>query len=84
VPTIPEYEVLLREQLEAMGPAQRAELLHTLELTDFQRAERIGELWWSPATRSLAELLIDAEENRYVRAPLVPMLRERQHRAWRT
>jgi hypothetical protein len=34
-------------------------------------------------TRSLAELLIDAEEDRMVRALLVGMLRERQCGGWR-
>jgi hypothetical protein len=75
---------MLREDLDAMGPALRAELLHTLELADFQRAERIGELWASPKPRSIAELLIDAEEDRLVRALLVGMLKERQRGGWRT
>jgi hypothetical protein len=65
---LPEYESMLRDGLEAMGPAPRAELLHTLELADFRRAEHIGELWSSPKTRSIAELAIDAEEDRLVRA----------------
>jgi hypothetical protein len=38
----------------------------------------------SRATRSLAELAIDAEEDRMVRALLVGMLRERQHGGWRS
>jgi hypothetical protein len=84
VPTIPEYETSLRAALDAMGAAQRAELLHTLELTDFQRAERIGDLWASPKTRSIAELAIDAEEDRLVRALLVTMLREREHGVWQS
>jgi len=58
-------------------------LLHTLELVDFQRAERIGDLWASPATRSLPELAIDAEEDRLVRAVLIGMLKERQRGGWR-
>jgi hypothetical protein len=35
----------LREGLDALGPAPRAELLHILMLPDLQRAERIGEFW---------------------------------------
>lgn len=36
----------------------------------------IGDLWAAPKTRTLAELLIDAEENRMVRALFVGMLRD--------
>ena len=45
-------------------------------LPDFERADRIGELWGNPATRTFAELLIDCEEDRTLRAVLVAMLRE--------
>ena len=40
--------------------------------------KEIGELYGHPATRSLGELLIDAEEDKYLRAVLVGMLREPQ------
>ena len=60
MPNLAEYEAALRDALDAMGAAPRAELLHTLDLADFQRAERIGELWASPKTPSIAELAIDA------------------------
>jgi hypothetical protein len=53
--TLPEYESMLRDALDAMGAAPRAELLHTLELADFRRAEHISELWSSPKTRSIAD-----------------------------
>jgi hypothetical protein len=82
MPNLADSEAALRAALDRMGAAPRAELLHTLELTDFQRAERMGELWASPKTRSIAELAIDAEEDRLVRALLVGMLRERQHGGW--
>jgi hypothetical protein len=66
----------LRERLEALGPAPRAELLHVLMLPDFERADRIGEFWGYPESRAFADLLIDCKEDRTLRAVLVGMLRE--------
>jgi hypothetical protein len=71
-----ELERQLRERLYALGPAPRAELLHVLMLPDFERADRIGVFWSYPKTRTFAELLIDCEEDRVLRAVLVGMLRE--------
>jgi hypothetical protein len=71
-----ELERRLRERLDALGPAPRAELLHVLMLPDFERADRIGEFWGYPESRTFAELLIDCEEDRILRAVLVGMLRE--------
>jgi hypothetical protein len=45
-------------------------------LPDLGRAERIGEFWGYPESRAVAELLIDCEEDRVLRAVLVGMLRE--------
>jgi hypothetical protein len=45
-------------------------------LVDLERAERIGEFWCYPQSRSFAELLIDCEEDLTLRAALVGMLRE--------
>jgi len=59
----------------ALGPARSAELLHVLMLPDFERADRIGEFWVYPESRAFAELLIDSEEDRTLRAVLVGMLR---------
>jgi hypothetical protein len=71
-----ELERRLRERLEALGPAPRAELLHVPMLPDFERADRIGEFWSYPESRAFAELLIDCEEDRVLRAVLVGTLRE--------
>jgi hypothetical protein len=71
-----EMEDALRERLQALPPAARAELLHVLMLPDFERADRIGEFWSYPESRAFAELLIDCEEDRMLRAVLVGMLRE--------
>jgi hypothetical protein len=71
-----EMEAELRARLEALPPAARAELIHVLRLPDFDRADRIGEFWGYPESRAFAELLIDCEEDRVLRAVLVGMLRE--------
>jgi hypothetical protein len=76
VPTIPELEDLLRRRLDAFPPAARAELLHVLMLPDFDRAARIGEFWSYPQSHTFAELLIDCEEDRTLRAVLVGMLKD--------
>ncbi len=74
--TMPEYERLLQECLNAFGPAPRAELLRVLMLPEIERAARIGEFHSNPKTRAVAELLIDLEEERAARALVVGMLRE--------
>ena len=73
----------LRAHLDALGPAPRAELLHVLTLPEFERAERIGEFWSYPQSWTFAELLIDCEEDRVLRAVLVGMLREADQKPWR-
>ena len=64
----------LRERLDALGPARRAELLHVLMLPDFERADAIGEFWGYPESRAFAELLIDGEEESALRAVLIGLV----------
>jgi hypothetical protein len=45
-------------------------------LPDFDRADRIGVFWGYPQTRAFAELLIDCEEDRTLRAVFVGMPRD--------
>ena len=68
---VEQLERLLHARLDALGPAPRAELLHVLMLPDLDRAERIGDFWANPKTRTFGELLIDCEEDRTLRAVLV-------------
>ena len=49
---------------------------HVLILPAFERADAIGSCWAHPKTRTFAELLIDCEEDRMLRAVIVGMLRE--------
>jgi hypothetical protein len=75
VVNLDEMEAGLKARLEALPPAARAEPLHVLMLPDFDRADAIGSYWGNPKTRTFAELLIDREEDRMLRAVLIGMLR---------
>jgi hypothetical protein len=39
---------------DSLGPAHHAELLHVLMFPDFERADRIGEFWGYPESRTFA------------------------------
>jgi hypothetical protein len=75
-----QLERRLRKRLDAVRPAPRAELLHVLMLPDFDRADRIGEFWGYPESRAFAELLIDCEEDRVLRAIVVGLLWDMKRR----
>jgi hypothetical protein len=55
-------------------------LLHVLRLPDFDRADRIGEVWGHPQTRTLGELLIDLEEDKAARAVFLGLLKEMERK----
>jgi hypothetical protein len=58
-----DLERLLRDRLDAIGPAPRAELLRVLMLPDHERASKIGEFYGDFRTQTFAQLLIDLEES---------------------
>jgi hypothetical protein len=61
--------------------AARRESAHQADDRSFRPPQaRIGEFYSNPRTRTFAELLIDAEEERTVRALLVGMLKESEPR----
>jgi hypothetical protein len=70
-----ELECKLRARLDALPAGGPRRTPPRPRLSDFERAERIGEFWGYPQSRAFAELLIDCEEDRTLRAVLVGMLR---------
>jgi hypothetical protein len=78
--TFEEMEAALRQRLEALPPAARAELGHVLMLPDFDRADAIGTFWGHPETRTFGELLIDLEEGKAARAIVFGLLAEMERR----
>ena len=75
-----QLETRLRERLNTLGPAPRAELLHVLMLPDFERADRIGEFWGYPGELCIRRAPDRLRGGRTLRAVLVGMLREGDRR----
>src|SRR5215216_4515627 len=71
-----ELDRRLRERVEPLGPAPRAELLHVLMLPTSSEPSGSASSGATRPSRTFAELLIDCEEDRTLRAVLVGMLRE--------
>jgi hypothetical protein len=49
-------------------------------LPDFERADRIGEFWGNPETRTFGELLIELEEDKAARAVVFGVLAEMERK----
>jgi len=67
----------MRVALEVGCPRRTAPRPHAAGL---RAADRIGEFWGYPESRAFAELLMDCEEDRVLRAVLVGMLGEDERR----
>jgi hypothetical protein len=72
-----ELERQLRQRLDASGrlPAPSCSTSSCCP-TSRERTDRIGEFWGNAESRAFAELLIESEEDRTLRAVPVGMLRE--------
>ena len=70
-----EGETRLRMALEQFTPGARADLLRALTSPPDERAGRIRRCFERPDTRDLGEMLIDMEEDDFLRAAAVDALR---------
>ena len=80
---LPEFERRLREAVASLPAAARTLLLEILTSDADRRAQEIGALHAAGVTPATVEFLIDAEEDPYLRAVLVGMLREAEARLCR-
>jgi hypothetical protein len=71
-----DLEQRLQARLDALGPAPRAELLHVLMLPTSSEPTGSANSGATRRVAPFAELLINCEEDRTLRAVLVGMLRE--------
>jgi hypothetical protein len=74
--TVEPDSLRLRERVNAISPAARAELLQALMLPESEEAARIGGYGGAASTARLAELFEDSQRDPALRAVLVGMLRE--------
>jgi hypothetical protein len=70
-----DIERRLQEAVAAIPPDLRPSILHALTLPDEERAAGIGRLWKDERTRGIAEMLIDLEEDRALKAAVLGELR---------
>jgi hypothetical protein len=74
--TVEPVSLRLRERVNAISPAARAELLHALMFPESEGAARIGGYGSAASTARVAELFEDAQRDPAIRAVLLGMLRE--------
>lgn len=65
----------LRRRLDDLGPVARVELLRILDLTDVDRAAQIGRSYANVRLQTMAELLMDIEDDPAARAIVMTELR---------
>jgi hypothetical protein len=77
--TVEPDSLRIRERLNAISPASRAELINALMFPE-SAAGRIGGYGSAASTARLTELFEDAQRDPALRAMLVGMLREGENR----
>jgi hypothetical protein len=65
----------LRRRLDDLGPDARVELLRILDLTEVDRAAQIGRSYANVRLQTMAELLMDIEDDPAARAIVMTELR---------